>query len=109
MQSYVNYMNEFISFYFFYNKNILGLSLLYTGIICGLLVFLLSDVKIFFHKSLNALILTSFIISIWLFINENSPLNLFFVYELFLLPSFYLVYRLSPNRRSIIAAIYFLT
>lgn len=53
--------------------------------------------------------LFSFIISIWLFINESSPLNLFIIYELFLLPSFLLVYQLSPNRRSILASIYFLT
>lgn len=81
----------------------------YTGIICGLLVFLFSDVKLFFSKYLNVLFLISFILSIWLFINENKPLNLFLIYELFLLPSFLLVYRLSPNRRSIIASIYFLT
>ena len=82
---------------------------MYTGIICGVLVFLLSDVRVFFNKLLNALLMVTFIISIWLFINESSALNLFFIYELFLLPSFYLVYRLSPNRRSIIASIYFLT
>lgn len=34
---------------------------------------------------------------------------IFIYYELFLLPSFYLVYWVSPNRRSIIASIYFLT
>lgn len=82
---------------------------MYTGIICGVLVFLLSDVKVFFKKSLNSLLLVIFVISIYLFINESSVLNLFFIYELFLLPSFYLVYKLSPNRRSTIASIYFLT
>lgn len=89
--------------------NLLGFSLLYTGILCGLLVFLLSDVKLFFNKAFNAFFLVGFIISIYFFINESSILNLFFIYELFLLPSFYLVYKLSPNRRSIIASIYFLT
>lgn len=106
---FVSYTNAYNSFYFFYNKNLLGVSLLYTGIICGILVFILSDVRVFFNKSLNALLLISFIISIWLFINEGSAINLFLIYELFLLPSFYLVYRLSPNRRAIIASIYFLT
>ena len=96
-------------FYFLYNKNLLGLSLFYTGVLCGIFIFLLSDVKLFFHKNLNILLLVSFVISIWFFINESNLLNLFILYELFLLPSFYLVYRLSPNRRSIIAAIYFLT
>lgn len=95
--------------YYLYNIHILAWSLFYTGIICGLLVFLFSDVKLFFSKYLNIIFLISFILSIWLFINENRPLNLFLIYELFLLPSFLLVYRLSPNRRSIIASIYFLT
>ena len=47
--------------------------------------------------------------AVWLFVNETNPLNLFLYYELFLLPSFFIVYFLSPNRRSIIASIYFLT
>lgn len=50
-----------------------------------------------------------FIASVWLFVNEAKVLNLFIIYEFFLLPSFILVYRLSPNRRSVLASIYFLT
>lgn len=104
-----HYSCNYANFYFIYNKSFLGWSLFYTGIICGTLVFLFSDVRVFFKKSLNVLFFLGFIFSIWLFINESSSLNLFLIYELFLLPSFYLVYRLSPNRRSIIASIYFLT
>lgn len=109
LQLAIAYSSNSLDPYVYYNKNLLGLSLMYTGIVCGVLVFLLSDVKIFFKKSLNAILLVVFIVSIYLFINESSALNLFFVYELFLLPSFYLVYKLSPNRRSTIASIYFLT
>lgn len=97
------------NYYFLYSQNILGLSLFYTGVLCGLIVFLFSDVKIFLSKTLNGLLLLVFLASIWLFVNEKNLLNLFIIYEFFLLPSFYLVYRLSPNRRSIIASIYFLT
>lgn len=81
----------------------------YTGILCGFLVFLFSDVRIFFKKELNVMFLFIFIGSVWLFVNEARVLNLFIIYEFFLLPSFILVYRLSPNRRSVLASIYFLT
>lgn len=50
-----------------------------------------------------------FLALIYFFISETNYLMIFIYYELFLLPSFYLVYWLSPNRRSIVAAIYFLT
>lgn len=50
-----------------------------------------------------------FLVLIYFFISETNYLMIFIYYELFLLPSFYLVYWLSPNRRSIVAAIYFLT
>lgn len=95
--------------YYLYNINLLGWSLFYTGVICGFLVFIFSDVRVFFKKELNVLFLFVFIISVWLFVNEARPLNLFIIYEFFLLPSFILVYRLSPNRRSVLASIYFLT
>lgn len=111
--SVIKYFTEYTVFadngYYYYNTNLLGWSLFYTGIIAGLLVFMFSDVKLFLTKSLNSLSLLLFIVSVWLFANESKPINLFILYELFLLPSFILVYRLSPNRRSIIASIYFLT
>jgi len=75
----------------------------------GLFIIYLSDTRLFFKKFLIILFFIYFIIIIWFFINEKSYINLFLIYELFLLPSFYLVYLISPNRRSIPIAIYFLT
>jgi formate hydrogenlyase subunit 3/multisubunit Na+/H+ antiporter MnhD subunit len=95
--------------YLFNQTSVLGWALVYTGFICGLLTFVFSDTRLFLRKGLNVLFLFGFVASVWLFVNVSSPVNLFLVYELFLLASFYLVYRLSPNRRSVLAAIYFLT
>lgn len=89
--------------------NFLGYSLFITGVLVGFFIFFLSDIRIFFKKFLTILIFFFFFILIWFFINEQSYVNLFFLYELFLLPSFYLVYMISPNRRSIPISIYFLT
>ena len=87
----------------------MGCSLIYTGIICGSIIFLISDTKIFLRKFFGIMVFFFFIIIIWFFINQSNLLNMFLLYEFFLLPSFYIVYKLSPNRRSLIASIYFLT
>ena len=95
--------------YLFLPVNFLGISLFISGVIVGLLIFWLADVRIFFYKILNLFLFIFFLILIILFISEKSYINLFILYELFLLPSFYLVYYMSPNRRSIPVALYFLT
>ena len=109
--SYVIYLNPlfYSSQLISLNINFLGISLFISGVIVGLMVFWLSDVRIFFNKVLSILLFFLFLILIILFIVEKSYINLFILYELFLLPSFYLVYYLSPNRRSIPIAVYFLT
>lgn len=107
---------EFIiySFYFstvdfFNNINLLGLSLFITGVWVGLIIIFISDVRTFFNKIFSLVYFLGFLLLIYFFITETNYLMIFIYYELFLLPSFYLVYWLSPNRRSIVAAIYFLT
>lgn len=89
--------------------NIMGFSLFFTGIICGLIVYWLGDSRVFYNKFLTLLVFLWFFFLVFLFINEKNYLKLFIIYELFLLPSFFLVYYVSPNRRSIPVAIYFLT
>lgn len=94
---------------FAYTINWLGTALFYSGVVVGLIVTFLADTRTFFSKLLTPLAMFFFFGAIWLFVNESNTLNLFFYYELFLLPSFFIVYFLSPNRRSILAAVYFLT
>lgn len=45
---------------------------------------------------------------VWLFISTNNYLIFFMCYEFFLLPSFFIVFLGSPNRRGVLASIYFL-
>lgn len=106
----INAPNNFtIDYTFTYSVNWLGLALFYAGVIVGIVVAFLLDVKTFFTKITAAFSMFFFYIIIWLFVNDSNILNLFLYYELFLLPSFFIVYFLSPNRRSILASIYFLT
>lgn len=54
-------------------------------------------------------LISFFFFLIFILITETNYVNLFLIYEMFLLPSFFIVYSISPNRRSIPVAIYFLT
>lgn len=89
--------------------NLLGLSLIISGVISALIIYWLADSRVFFQKWYTLLIFPFFFFVIIIFVTETNYINLFLLYELFLLPSFYLVYSISPNRRSIQTSIYFLT
>lgn len=106
---FIIYLFYFNTTNFFNNVNLLGLSLFITGVWVGLIILFIGDVRTFFNKLFSLIYFLSFLILIYFFISETNYLMIFIYYELFLLPSFYLVYWLSPNRRSIVAAIYFLT
>lgn len=107
---------EFILYNYYYsnlnilnNINLFGLSLFVTGVWVGLIILFISDVRTFFFKFFSLIFFFFFLILIYFFITETNYIMIFIYYELFLLPSFYLVYWVSPNRRSIVASIYFLT
>lgn len=102
------YLYEF-TLTFINSLNILGLSLIISGIISALIIYWLADSRVFFQKWYTLLIFPFFFFIVILFVTETNYINLFLLYELFLLPSFYLVYSISPNRRSIQTSIYFLT
>lgn len=101
-----SFSNQYV---FAYATNWLGTALFYSGVVVGLVVTFLADTRTFFSKTLSVLAMFFFFCAVWFFVNEANTLNLFLYYELFLLPSFFIVYFLSPNRRSILAAVYFLT
>lgn len=102
-------VNETTYAYNYYKLNLPGYAVWFSGAFVGVIVFLLADTRTFFKKNVFLGIVFFFLTAIWFFINEVNLFNLFIYYELFLLPSFLLVYYLSPNRRSLIASIYFLT
>lgn len=106
---YLVYLYYFSNINLFNNINLFGLSLFITGVWVGLVILFISDVRTFFYKLFSLFFFLFFLVLIYFFITETNYLMVFIYYELFLLPSFYLVYWVSPNRRSIIASIYFLT
>jgi len=56
----------------------------------------------------NVPLLLLFLFLVYIFVNTSNILIFFMCYEFFLLPSFFLIFVLSPNRRGIISSIYFL-
>lgn len=108
--SYVIFLIKFLLEYRFnFSINLLGFSLLISGVFCAFIVYWLADTRLFFKKWFLLFLFPIFFIFIFILITETNYVNLFLIYEMFLLPSFFLVYSISPNRRSIPVAIYFLT
>lgn len=82
--------------------------LLIIGVYFSLIVICLSEIKVN-KKFINLFIIfILFIVLIFLYISTNNLVFFFYLYEAFLIPSIYLVYYYSPNKRSLIATFYFL-
>ena len=96
-----NYL--FFSTYF----NVLPLILLISGGFFFFLSYVLSFQRITVSFFSNIIFL-SFLPLVYLFISTNNVLVFFMCYEYFLLPSFLIVFFNSPNRRGVVASIYFL-
>lgn len=92
-------------FNFIYNSSIDYIFFLSGGCLILLISWLYFSRKVSNNNFFYFLIFGSFV---YLYISTNNFIIFFFCYELFLLPSFLLVFFLSPNRRGIIASIYFL-
>lgn len=97
----------YFNYIFYIQESSIKLVLGFSGITL-LLVFLSSLSQRYKTNKNQLFILLIFVPLVYLFITTNNILTLFIVYELFILPSFFLVYYISSNRRGIIASIYFL-
>lgn len=113
---FISIYNYFFIYYFILFQvylnlpvfNIFNLSILFIALYFGLLIIFLADLKIN-KKKVNAynLLIFLMVVSV-LYVYTDNYIYFFYLYELFLLPSIYLVYYLSPNKRSLIATFYFL-
>ena len=90
------------------NFDFFGIILLFLSFVCGLLSIISLDNKIFFKNIKYLFYLNMFIIIVFFYVSSNNILILFISYELLLLPSFILVFFLSPSRKSTQASLYFL-
>lgn len=85
-----------------------NLTILIVGVYFAFLILCLAETKAATSKTLLYSLLILFILVIYLYISTNNLIFLFYLYEMFLVPSIYLVYYYSPNKRSLVATFYFL-
>lgn len=104
----VTKLNVHDLFYIYLSIDYFGILLCILAFFVGLLSFMALDTR-FYWKNNNFLLMCHFLcITIFLFTSVNNIILLFFFYECLLVPSFLFVYFVSPYRRSIQAALYFL-
>ena len=88
--------------------DLFGLILLFLAYFVGFLSFLALDNRLFWKNIKYAIAINSFILIVYLYITVNNILLFFLFYEFLLVPSFLIVYFISPSRRAIQASLYFL-
>lgn len=101
IKPFYNFLNIDISIDFF------GLVLLFLAYISGLLSFLALDNKLYWKNIKHMFFLNIFVLVVFFYVTTNNILALFIFYEFLLLPSFLLVYFLSPSKKSTQASLYF--
>lgn len=90
-----------------YEKFGIEVALLTSAGLTFLLAFLTLPQRLYRFKLHIVLVFNAFMMLTYWYISTNNSLVFFFIYELFLLPSSYLVYCVSPNKRAVKSTTYF--
>lgn len=90
-----------------YEKFDVEVALLTSAGLTFLLAFLTLPQRLYRFKLPIVLVFNTFMLLTYWYISTNNSLVFFFIYELFLLPSSYLVYSVSPNKRAVKSTTYF--
>ena len=85
-----------------------GLSLLFLAYFVGILSLMALDNRLFYKNIKYLFSINVFILIVYFYVTCTNVLLFFLFYELLLVPSFLLVYYISPSRRAIQASLYFL-
>ena len=93
---------------FEFSTDFFGLIILFLGYFVGILSLLALDNRIFFRNIKYLFSLNFFIIIVYFYVFSTNLLLFFLFYELLLIPSFLIVYFVSPSRRAVQASLYFL-
>ena len=101
------YVNFFL-FWFEFSVDFFGLVLLFLGYFVGILSLLALDNRIFWKNIKYLFAMNMFIIIVYFYVFSTNILLFFLFYELLLIPSFLVVYFVSPSRRAVQASLYFL-
>lgn len=102
-------INEFIPNYFKSNITIdfFGLILLTLAYIVGFISILALDTRLYWKNIKYIFSFNIFLLIVYIYITVSNILLFFMCYELLLIPSFLIVYFVSPSRRAIQASLYF--
>ena len=93
---------------FEFSIDFFGIILLFLAYFVGILSLLALDNRIFYKNIKYLFSLNIFIIVVFFYVFSTNLLLFFLFYELLLIPSFLIVYYISPSRRAIQASLYFL-
>ncbi len=96
------------SFWFEFSIDFFGIILLFLAYFVGILSLLALDNRIFWKNIKYLFSVNVFIIIVYFYVFSTDILLFFLYYELLLIPSFLIVYYISPSRRAIQASLYFL-
>jgi len=101
------YLNYFL-FWFEFSVDFFGIILLFLAYFVGILALLALDNRIFWKNIKYLFSLNLFVLVVYFYVFCTNVLIFFLFYEFLLIPSFLIVYFVSPSRRSIQASLYFL-
>ncbi len=101
------YLNFFL-IWFEFSVDFFGIILLFLGYFVGILSLLALDNRIFWKNIKYMFSLNIFILIVYFYVFSTNILLFFLFYELLMIPSFLIVYFVSPSRRAIQASLYFL-
>lgn len=95
-------------FWFEFSIDFFGIILLFLAYFVGILSLMALDTRIFWKYIKYLFSMNIFIILVYFYVLATDILIFFLLYELLLIPSFLIVYYISPGRRAIQASLYFL-
>ncbi len=94
--------------WFEFSIDFFGIILLFLGYFVGILSLLALDNRIFWKNIKYLFSLNIFVLVVYFYVFSTDLLLFFLFYEFLLIPSFLIVYYISPSRRAIQASLYFL-
>ena len=96
-------------FYFFeFSVDVFGIFLLFLAYFVGILSLMALDNRLYWKNVKYIFVINIFIVIVYFYVFSTNTLVFFLFYELLLIPSFLVVYFISPSRRAIQASLYFL-
>ena len=102
----IYYSNSFLAFEFY--VDLFGIVLLFLGYFVGILSLMALDNRIFYKNIKYLFILNVFVTIVFFYVFSTNILMFFLFYEFLVIPSFLVVYYISPSRRAVQASLYFL-